>query len=101
VNAHAEAGELVVSGDPGLVFGLKSVCGVLGEGELDFGDEFCGVFHEDILGVDLPRVNPKVCTKERNGVPWRADGGKAWRLNYYIISFLLDKYPLYGQACRR
>ena len=41
MDAHAETCELVVPGDPGLVFGLESVYGALGEGELDRGGEFC------------------------------------------------------------
>ena len=44
-DADAEAREPVVPGDPGLVFGLESIYGALGEGEFDLGHAFCRVFH--------------------------------------------------------
>ncbi len=42
MDAHTEAGKLVVPGDPGLVFGLESVYGALGQCEL--GNAFCGFY---------------------------------------------------------
>jgi hypothetical protein len=81
MNTHAEAGELVVPGDPGLVFGLKSVYGALGQGELDLGEVFCGgvlMFHGGMIVVERIRVNPIVNTREENRAYRHAGDGTPW-----------------------
>ena len=57
MHPDAEPGELVVPRDPGLVGGLESVDGTLGDGELGLGDAFSGLGHGGIGSWRRQSVN--------------------------------------------
>ena len=62
MHPDAEAGELVVPRDPGLVGGLESVDGALGDGELGLGDAFSGLGHGGIGSWGRHSVNTSANT---------------------------------------
>ena len=83
-----EPRELVVPGDPGLVFGLESVYGALGQGELDLREVFCGgvlMFHGGMIDVERIRVNPIVNTREENRAYRCVGDGTLW-LPMFLIT---------------